>query len=151
MYAIIKNDQIIDFPIYDLKKMFPHISFPTTIKDENLPDGIVKVYTKQPPIIDNHTHKLVVQPPKFDIEQKRWIVEYLSQEFTESEKIQRTERLKQSIIEQRNTLLLQSDWTQVADAPVDRNAWAEYRQQLRDITVQPGYPFEVVWPTAPQN
>ena len=32
----------------------------------------------------------------------------------------------------RNQLLAASDWTQVADAPVDREAWATYRQQLRD-------------------
>ena len=33
----------------------------------------------------------------------------------------------------RNDLLAQSDWTQVADAPVDREAWAKYRQALRDF------------------
>ena len=33
----------------------------------------------------------------------------------------------------RNDLLAQSDWTQVADAPVDRQAWATYRQALRDF------------------
>ena len=40
----------------------------------------------------------------------------------------------------RNRLLAQSDWTQLADAPCDRAAWATYRQQLRDLpaTWQPG-------------
>jgi len=33
----------------------------------------------------------------------------------------------------RDILLLESDWTQVADAPVDREAWATYRQALRDF------------------
>ena len=33
----------------------------------------------------------------------------------------------------RNLLLQASDWTQVADAPVNKQAWAEYRQQLRDF------------------
>ena len=33
----------------------------------------------------------------------------------------------------RNALLAQSDWTQLADAPVDREAWATYRQALRDF------------------
>lgn len=33
----------------------------------------------------------------------------------------------------RNGLLAASDWTQVADAPVDRQAWADYRQALRDF------------------
>jgi hypothetical protein len=50
---------------------------------------------------------------------------------------------------QRNTLLLESDWTQVADAPVDQAAWAVYRQALRDISQQAGFPATVVWPVKP--
>ena len=34
---------------------------------------------------------------------------------------------------QRDRLLAASDWTQVADAPVDKAAWAAYRQALRDF------------------
>jgi len=33
----------------------------------------------------------------------------------------------------RNAQLAATDWTQVADAPVDASAWAAYRQQLRDL------------------
>jgi hypothetical protein len=50
---------------------------------------------------------------------------------------------------QRNALLSACDWTQVADAPVDDLAWAVYRQALRDIPDQPGFPANVVWPVAP--
>ena len=49
----------------------------------------------------------------------------------------------------RNKLLASSDWTQVADAPVDQSAWATYRQALRDITEQNGFPNEVTWPVEP--
>jgi hypothetical protein len=49
----------------------------------------------------------------------------------------------------RNKLLSASDWTQVADAPVDKAAWATYRQELRDISAQAGFPATVVWPTQP--
>jgi hypothetical protein len=50
---------------------------------------------------------------------------------------------------ERNKLLSASDWTQVADAPVDKAAWATYRQELRDISAQAGFPATVVWPTQP--
>jgi hypothetical protein len=50
----------------------------------------------------------------------------------------------------RNKLLTASDWTQVADAPVDKAAWATYRQALRDISAQAGFPATVVWPTQPE-
>lgn len=50
---------------------------------------------------------------------------------------------------QRNGLLAASDWTQVADAPVDQAAWATYRQALRDITAQAGFPETIDWPAIP--
>lgn len=54
-----------------------------------------------------------------------------------------------SVRAERNSLLAASDWTQVADTPVDRAAWATYRQALRDLTTQEGFPEAVVWPVAP--
>ena len=50
---------------------------------------------------------------------------------------------------ERDRLLAASDWTQVADAPVDAAAWAAYRQTLRDVPQDFASPDEVVWPTAP--
>lgn len=55
-----------------------------------------------------------------------------------------------SIVFKRNQLLLESDWTQLPDIPkVTRAKWTSYRQALRDITKQEGYPLVVVWPTLP--
>lgn len=51
---------------------------------------------------------------------------------------------------ERNEKLKASDWTQVADAPVDKAAWAVYRQALRDISAQAGFPWDVQWPAEPQ-
>lgn len=55
----------------------------------------------------------------------------------------------------RNQLLADSDWTQLPDA---RNAmgadkgdeWDTYRQALRDITAQAGFPREIEWPIKPE-
>ena len=53
---------------------------------------------------------------------------------------------------QRASLLAASDWTQLPDVPIaTRDAWAGYRQALRDITRQPGYPGAVDWPVAPSS
>ena len=49
----------------------------------------------------------------------------------------------------RGEKLSECDWTQVADAPVDKTVWATYRQALRDITKQDGFPWEITWPDAP--
>lgn len=51
---------------------------------------------------------------------------------------------------QRARLLVSSDWTQLPDVPLaTKEAWATYRQALRDITDQPGYPLTIVWPIPP--
>jgi hypothetical protein len=50
----------------------------------------------------------------------------------------------------REVLLSQSDWTQLPDAPVDQNVWAVYRQELRDVTNQHGFPEFITWPVTPK-
>ena len=51
----------------------------------------------------------------------------------------------------RNRLLYETDWTQMPDVTLaNKAAWATYRQALRDITEQSGYPTNIIWPTPPQ-
>ena len=59
-----------------------------------------------------------------------------------------TEQAK-SVRSTRGEKLEDSDWTQVADAPVDKAVWATYRQALRDVTTQSGFPWTITWPDAP--
>jgi hypothetical protein len=59
-----------------------------------------------------------------------------------------TEQTK-SMRSSRDEKLKDSDWSQVADAPVDKAVWATYRQALRDVPTQSGFPWEVTWPTQP--
>lgn len=49
----------------------------------------------------------------------------------------------------RNRRLSESDWTQLADSTADKAAWATYRQALRDVPTQAGFPWTVNWPVAP--
>jgi hypothetical protein len=56
----------------------------------------------------------------------------------------------EEVREIRNKMLKSSDWTQVLDAAVDQVAWATYRQALRDIPQQEGFPATVVWPSQPE-
>jgi hypothetical protein len=54
-----------------------------------------------------------------------------------------------SVRASRDEKLKDCDWTQVADAPVDKAVWATYRQALRDVTTQTGFPWTITWPDAP--
>ncbi len=49
----------------------------------------------------------------------------------------------------RNAELIKSDWTQVADAPVDKAAWATYRQALRDLPASNADPRQIELPAQP--
>jgi hypothetical protein len=67
----------------------------------------------------------------------------------QSDQSDRTINQAKDVRQQRTEKLKDSDWTQVADAPVDQAAWAEYRQALRDVTAQSGFPWTIVWPVQP--
>lgn len=59
------------------------------------------------------------------------------------------DRAAAEVRKERDAKLTESDWTQVADAPVDQTAWATYRQALRDIPEQAGFPNTINWPDKP--
>jgi hypothetical protein len=67
-------------------------------------------------------------------------------------KAQETEQLAADVRTQRNKLLSDTDWTQADDAPLsseDKESVRKYRQALRDITAQSGFPQEIKWPDKP--
>ena len=64
-------------------------------------------------------------------------------------KAQKDAEQAKSVRADRDTKLAECDWTQVSDAPVDKQAWATYRQALRDVTAQSGFPWTITWPDAP--
>lgn len=77
--------------------------------------------------------------------QQTWVISNASAE----EVAERTARQSVDIRQERNQRLADCDWTQLPDAPVDAAAWATYRQELRNVTSQAGFPWEVNWPAVP--
>jgi len=54
---------------------------------------------------------------------------------------------------ERNKKLAACDWTQLADSPLtdeQKTAWGTYRQALRDVPAQDGFPWEITWPSEPE-
>jgi hypothetical protein len=79
----------------------------------------------------------------------KWYTKYSVADMDQDAKTAKDTEQAKAIRSQRTDKLKGSDWTQVADAPVDKAAWATYRQALRDITAQPGFPWDTQWPDAP--
>ena len=54
--------------------------------------------------------------------------------------------------EQARVLLRESDWAMLPDVPMtagEKTAWIEYRQALREIRLQTGFPTNISWPNIP--
>jgi hypothetical protein len=77
------------------------------------------------------------QPAQTAAEQETAYKAMKDAEQAKSVRTTRTEKLKDC------------DWTQIADSTADKTAWATYRQALRDITAQSGFPWTITWPDAP--
>lgn len=64
---------------------------------------------------------------------------------------ERIELQRAIVRKRRDSMLARCDWTQGDDAPEEVKAlWKPYRQELRDVTEQAGFPFNVTWPEEPE-
>jgi hypothetical protein len=104
--------------------------------------GQVNAYTQYHDTETNMPVDMPVKPGeyyKFDYTTRSWIAD--------------AERAARVVLAQRQQLLIDSDWTDTLSAQTRLGTayaeWQTYRQALRDITLQPGYPTAVEWPTAP--
>lgn len=79
----------------------------------------------------------------------KWYTKYSVADMDDEAKTAKDTEQAKSIRNSRTEKLKDSDWTQIADSTADKTAWATYRQALRDITTQSGFPWEVTWPDAP--
>ena len=150
MYVKVTNGVVETYPysIGDLRKDNKNVSFPAKPSNDLLAEyGVYSVVNTPEPDYDMATQRVVWGVPVFVEGQwtHTWDIVSLSAEEQQSIK----QSKENDIRNERNRLLVESDWTQVLDAPVDRTAWSAYRQSLRDITDQPGFPWSVTWPVSP--
>lgn len=136
MYALIENGEITRY----------NIQLPTVVGNTSIPAGAtgLEAFGLYPIVGDEptHTERQRIAGPQYVFDGTQ-----VNRVFT-VEAIPDEEKAGQ-VRAERNTKLTASDWTQVADAPVDKAVWATYRQALRDISTQSGFPWEVTWPDAP--
>lgn len=134
-----------DGQVKHYKEMFSRTSFPASgPSDAYLAEqSAVKVSLFKDH--DRATEKLVSCVPYVE---GAWAYTVEVQDKTEVEIAADVASKAAQVRSQRNRLLSASDWTQVLDAPVDRAAWATYRQALRDLPDAEGFP-DVAMPHDP--
>lgn len=105
--------------------------------------GVHKKQIVTPPYHDQATQSLEEGPAL--LIDGVWTQNYIVTDLSADESATKVGAQWTVIRAERNKLLVESDWTQLPDAPVDAAAWATYRQALRDVTNQAN-PFAIVWP-----
>jgi hypothetical protein len=111
--------------------------------------GIFPVTPQDVPSVD---YKHIVEGKLPECIDGNWVESYKITPKTEEQINSDFEIYKQQTRYSRNIFLEMSDWTQFNDSPLTeekKNEWKIYRQQLRDMPEQSGFPWEVVWPTQP--
>ena len=137
----ITNGQPETYSIGQLCRDNPNTSFPKAPSDALLAGWGVYPYTVQDqPTVDYMTQTLT---PAALVQvngawTQGWEVSNLS-----------VEDAGRNIRSQRDSLLTQTDWMALSDVTMEPY-WREYRQQLRDVAAQEGYPYSVIWPTKPE-
>ena len=159
MYAKILNNEVVKYPYQwtdfeadnnntnygypqpDLLTIFPQ----TDIANQGYTVVLVASATK--PIINEATQSVEEDTPTLinEVWTQNWVVTTL----TSDQQATLTTNESVKIRQQRNAKLTACDWTQVADAPVDKTAWSTYRQSLRDLPKESGFPWTITWPTQP--
>jgi hypothetical protein len=151
LFARIENNQIVEYPV-DIFNAYPNISFSVPISVQALPEGIVVVKEQNRTAHNKYSHRLIESTPIF--ENNEWIQNWVLEELSEEEKSQKDIGYRSSIIVERNYRLLNSDWTELPSVQKMKSeewksAWEIYRQALRDVPEQTGFPYNVIWPEEP--
>lgn len=161
MYAKIKNNTVIKFP-YGIKELLednPYTNYDYGIDvaevfmytDESMIKGcqLVQVLQNPAPEYFINSQKIIqsLTPVLIDSD---WVLEWQIVDLAPLEVADATLQQAESVKKERNNKLKETDWTQLKDIPNEISlSWTAYRQVLRDIPLQPGFPWDVVWPTPP--
>ena len=150
MFAKITNGQVDKFmyTVGDLRRDNPNTSFPKQIPAATMAAyGMVEVTQKPAPLHDGTT-QYVEFGPMPELENGVWVLQPRVLQFSQDQLTERAADAASAIRYERSRLLAETDWTALSDVTMSPEM-AAYRQALRDITLQLGFPHDVLWPTKP--
>jgi hypothetical protein len=151
-YALLNPDGTLNrypYTLTDLRLDNPNTSFPVSIDDRTAEEfGAYPVQPTPQPAYDYTVNLSRTAVKQGD----QWVEEWVSTPATPEEITERTDNQAAAVRSERNQKLADSDWTQLADSPLTpeaKSAWAFYRENLRMVPDQPGFPWNVQWPPQP--
>jgi hypothetical protein len=150
MYALINNGTVEIYPysIGQFRKAHPNTSFPRNISDDTLLSfGVHRVYTATGPEI-SATQALVEGDIVLDQATNRWTQTWTFRNKTADELAAIDSENASNVRNARDSLLAETDWMALSDVTMSADM-AVYRQALRDVTAQAGFPHTIDWPVRP--
>lgn len=151
MIAFIENGAITanNVTLRDVQTKHPNTSFCLPLENQDLEAdfGIVTVQPTIQPEYNIDTHELREALP--ELIDGNWTQKWELTPHSDEKIAELTDAEKLAIRYKRDSFLEQSDWTQLPDASVTASDWATYRQALRDLPTQEGFPYNITWPTKP--
>ena len=138
-------------PYSELRKRFPSTSFPKNINDADLTSfGYVSVVNTVPPSFNSETEQLTETTPT--LVNGVWVQQWLKTDLTNEEQAAiAAAAQEQKVVNARslrNSKLLETDYLALSDATLT-DEMRTYRQALRDVPAQAGFPDNITWPTKP--
>jgi hypothetical protein len=132
----------------NFRMLFPDTSFPALLTSDIVePFGFgMYDFSSQPEI--GRYEKVVESTPvknEFGVFIQSWDIVPMSDE----EKSEVDSWKANMVRKERNYKLMECDWTQLQDAPVNSQDWVSYRNALRDLPSQSGFPWDITWPDKP--
>lgn len=144
MYIKVTDGNVENYSLYQFKVDNPGVVLPEDGLNDFLSGfGVYECIQKEQPEYD-HLTKVPDFGPYYQDDSGQWFQDWTFNDIPE-------EAASFNVRAKRNEVLAASDWTQLVDSPVDKEAWASYRQELRDLPQQGGFPYSVVWPTEPAS
>jgi Phage tail assembly chaperone protein len=149
-YLLASNGTISKFPysLEELRSDNPQTSFSVEMSAGELASwGVYSVEKQNPPAYNEKTEAIELQLPS--LLTGGWVMEWLIISVDPAELERRTTAQAALQREERNRVLSRTDYTQCLDFPGtdnERAAYAVFRQALRDVPEQVGFPWDVVWP-----
>ena len=131
----------------EFRAMFPNTSLPVPLTESAI-NGLGGDIVFEGPYPVATRYQTVVRQGVIELGGK-WYTNYVAVDLPPEACAALDDQQAANVRTDRNQRLSACDWTQLPDAPVDAAAWATYRQSLRDVTKQPGFPWSVEWPTPP--
>lgn len=132
----------------EIRKMFPNVSLPR-VWDEVVCEqlGIDLIFDSSPPATDRY--EIVYQDGVEQVDGK-WVVKWAVSQMNDQDKVAFDAQQTQLIREDRDRRLAQTDWMALSDNVMSQD-WVAYRQALRDLPLQEGFPYNVTWPVRPDT